>query len=171
MAIVGTGPVGQSFALFAKLLGAGPVIAFGRSAAYAKRFAAIARADEYVAGSPYPSSVQRRIAAGGFDIVIEAVGSRQALDTCLELAGQQGAVCCYGVASESEPHTQAQLADPRLRAVEVLEGRAQAQLVAYVQAGRVRLEDWVSHTLPTREYQKAFDQVIARQSTKMALLP
>jgi threonine dehydrogenase-like Zn-dependent dehydrogenase len=171
VAIVGTGPVGQSFALFAKLLGAGPVIAFGRRAVYAERFAKIARADEYVAGRPYPSDVKRRIAAGGFNIVIEAVGSRQALDTCLELAGEQGAVCCYGVASESEPYTETQLADPRLRAVDVLEGRAQAQLVEYVEAGHVRLEDWVSHTLPMREYQKAFDQVVARQSTKMALLP
>jgi len=170
VAIVGTGPVGQAFAMFAKRLGAGPVIAFGRRAAYAERFAAIARVDGYVVGSPYPSDVERRIAAGGFDIAIEAVGSRRALDACLELAGEHGEVCCYGVASESEPYTEAQLADPHLRAVDVMEGRAQAQLVEYIEAGHVRVEDWVSHTLPMGEYQKAFDMVGGRQATKMALL-
>jgi len=168
VAVVGTGPVGQAFALFAKLLGAGPVVAFGRRSGPAQRLASAARADEYVW---LPDDLERQIEQRRFDIVVEAVGSREALATCLRLAGERGAVCCYGVAPESEPYTEAQSGDSRLRNVPVLEGRAQRRLVEFVEAGGLRLEDWVSGTLPLAEYERAFELVADRQAVKIALLP
>jgi threonine dehydrogenase-like Zn-dependent dehydrogenase len=171
VAIVGSGPVGQAFALFAKLLGAGPVVAFGRRAVHAERFGQVARADAYVWEGPYPNEVEQVLADGGFDIVVEAVGSRAALDKCLELVADAGAACCYGVAPGSEPYTDAQQSDPRMRSVAVMEGRAQKQLVEFVKRGDVRLEDWVTHTLPMTEYSRAFDMVAGGEATKMALVP
>lgn len=66
VAIVGSGPVGQALALFAKLLGASPVYAFGRRPQPAQRFAQTCKADGYVVGTRFPAEVERILAGGGF---------------------------------------------------------------------------------------------------------
>jgi len=169
-AVVGSGPVGQAFALFARLLGAAPVTAFGRSAARAARFAEVSRC-AYVAGTDFPASVRRILEAGGYDIVLEAVGSPEALETALTLAGTRGQVKVYGVAPDSHPYTAATLQRPNVQQVGAREGRAQAQLVAMVQAGQVRLEDWVSHVLPLAESQRGFELVQVHKADKVVLVP
>jgi len=168
VAVVGSGPVGQAFALLAKLLGASPVVAFGRRAEPAERFAGVAHADEYLW---QPDDVEREAGRGQFDIVFEAVGSREALDTCLRLAGVRGTAWCYGVAPASDPYTETQTSDPRYRNAGVQEGRVQRRLVDFIEAGHVRLEDWVSHVMPMAEYQRAFDMTARREALKAALVP
>jgi threonine dehydrogenase-like Zn-dependent dehydrogenase len=171
VAIVGSGPVGQAMALFARLLGASPVFAFGRRPGPAERFARISRADGYAVAPEYPPEVQRILAAGGFGLVVEAVGSPDALDTCLHLAGSQGRVCVYGVAPTTSPYRDDQTGRPNVATVGAQEGRAQATLSEWVRQGEVRLEDWVSHRLPLAEYQQGFDLLADRQATKVVLLP
>lgn len=168
VAVVGSGPVGQAFALFAKLLGAGPVVAFGRRPEPGQRFAGVAHADAYLW---QPDEVEREAERGGFDIVFEAVGSRDALDTCLRLAGVRGTAWCYGVAPESHAYTETQTTDPRYRNAPVFEGRVQRRLVDFIEAGDIRLEDWVSHVLPMADYQRAFDLTAGREALKVALVP
>lgn len=171
VAIVGSGPVGQSLAMFAKLLGAGPVYGFGRNPAHAARFNTVAHADGYVAGTDNPAEVEKIIANGGFDLVLEAVGSVPALDSCLSLAGSKGQVCVYGIAPGSKPYLPEQMGRPNVTAVGAREGRVQAQLVRWIDNGEVKLTDWVSHRLPLTEYQRAFDMVASREALKMVLLP
>jgi len=168
VAVVGSGPVGQAFALFAKLLGGGPVVALGRRAGPGDRFASIAHADAYLW---QPDDVGREAERGQFDIVFEAVGSREALDTCFRLAGVRGTAWCYGVAPASDPYTETQTSDPRYRNAGVQEGRVQRRLVDYIEAGDIRLDDWVSHVMPMAEYQRAFDMTARREALKAALVP
>jgi threonine dehydrogenase-like Zn-dependent dehydrogenase len=170
-AVVGSGPVGQAFAMFAKLLGAAPVYAFGRSPARAVRFNKVSRCAGYVAGTEFPPEVRRIVAAGGFDIVLEAVGSADALDTALVLGGSRGRVCVYGVAPDSDPYREEQLFRPNVTRVGAREGRVQARLVEMVQNGGVRLDDWVSHILPLAEYEQAFELVTAQKADKVVLVP
>ncbi len=170
-AVVGSGPVGQAFAMFAKLLGAAPVYAFGRSASRAERFAKVSGCDGYVAGAAFPAEVRHIIEAGGFDLVIEAVGSADALDTALTLGGARGHVCVYGVAPDSSPYRDEQLARPNVTRVGAREGRAQARLVEMIEAGGVRLDDWVSHVLPMAEYQRALELVTVQKADKVVLVP
>lgn len=169
-AVVGSGPVGQAFAMFARLLGAENVTAFGRSAARAARFADVS-GTAYVAGSEYPASVRGILDAGGFDIVMEAVGSPEALATAVALAGTRGQVKVYGVAPDSHPYDQGLLGLSNVQQVGAREGRVQAQLAAMVQAGQVRLEDWVSHVLPLAEYQRGFELVQVHKADKVVLVP
>lgn len=171
VAVVGSGPVGQAFAMFAKRLGARPVYAFGRSAARAARFANVSQCDGYVAGADFPAEVRHIIAAGGFDLVIEAVGSADALDTGVILGGSRGRVCVYGVAPDSSPYRGDQLARPNVARVGACEGRAQAKLVEMIEAGGVRLDDWVSHVLPMTDYQRALELVTVRKADKVVLVP
>lgn len=171
VAVVGSGPVGQALALFARLLGAAPVVAFGRSPAAADRFAAVARVDGYVTGSVFPPEVERTIAGGGFDVVIEAVGSAAALETCIRLAGTDGQVRVYGVAPVSAAFPAELMSRPQVTTVGAKEGRAQARLVGWVESGDVDLRDWVTHRLPLADYQTAFDLVAAREAFKAVLVP
>ena len=169
VAIVGSGPVGQALAMFAKLRGAGPVFGFGRNPAHAARFAEVAHADGYVAGAAENAEVTRSIAEGGFDIVVEAVGSVEALERCLTLAGTRGRVCVYGIAPGSAPYRPEQKARPNVQFVGAQEGRVQGQLVEWITSGQVNLTDWVSHRLPLTDYQRAFDMVQSREALKMVL--
>ncbi len=171
VAIVGSGPVAQALALFARLLGAAPVYAFGRRPVYAARFAEIVHADGYVIGDDFPTEVTRIVANGGFDLTLEAVGSADALDTCLRLAGDAGRICAYGIPPASAPYRPEQTAHPHLAFVGAVEGRAQRRLIDFLEAGTLRLNDWVSHTLPLAEYQQAFDMVEAKAALKVALTP
>ena len=170
-AVVGSGPVGQALAMFAKLLGASPVYAFGRRSEPARRFARVCRVDGYVVGTDFPREVARILDRGGFDVVVEAVGSTEALDTCLRLAGAKGRVGIYGVAPESAPFRPDQKSKPNVSFVGGNEGRAQARLVDFVQQGDVNLSDWVSHRFPLADFQKGFDLLAAKLATKVVLLP
>jgi len=171
VAVVGSGPVGQALAMFAKLLGATPVYAFGRDPKHAERVSKICKADGYVAGKDIPANVERVINRGGFDVVMEAVGSPDALDMCLRLAGGKGRVYVYGIPPQSTPYRADQTGKPNVSSVGATEGRTQAKLVSYVKAGKVHLADWVSHRLALSEYQRAFDMVHRREATKVVLLP
>ena len=170
VAVVGSGPVAQALSMFAKLLGASPVFAFGRKPEHSDRFARVSRIDGYVAGPELPADVKKVVEAGGFDVVVEAVGAADALDRCLQLAGANGKVCIYGIAPASAPYRPEQK-KPNVSHVGAKEGRVQGKLVAYVQAGKVDLNDWVTHRLPFIEYQKAFDMVAQKKALKAVLIP
>jgi threonine dehydrogenase-like Zn-dependent dehydrogenase len=171
VAIVGSGPVAQAFALFARLLGAKSVYAFGRRAVYAERFTDVCRANDYVCGDAYPASVQSILDGGGFDVVMEAVGAADALTHALKLAGDNGTVCIYGIPPQSAPYRPDDTNRPNLQWVGAMEGRAQRRLVQFLDARAIRLEDWVSHVLPLADYQQAFDLVERKEGTKVVLVP
>lgn len=170
VAVVGSGPVGQALAMFAKLLGASPVYAFGRREVHAERFESVCHVDGYVAGSDWPDDVNRIVRGGGFDLVVEGCGSATAMDTCLHLAGGKGRVYVYGIAPQSEPHQPQQMERDNVQRVGATEGRAQPLLVEFVEAGKIDLSDWVTHRRPLSEGPAAFTQVESRQVTKLVLL-
>lgn len=170
VAVVGSGPVGQALSMFAKLLGAGPVYAFGRNPAHSDRFASVCGVDGYITNGTMPAEAGNIVSGGGFDVVIEAVGSVEALDRCLELAGNSGSVCVYGIAPDSHSYRSDQTGRPNVRFVGAVEGRAQAELIRWVEAGKVELREWISDVMDMSDYQKAFDKVLNKQATKAVLL-
>ncbi len=170
VAIVGSGPVGQALALFAKLLGAGPVYAFGRNPSHSDRFTSVSKVDGYISSPQLPTDIQSIVSKGGFDIVVEAVGSIDALDKSINLAGDTGQVCVYGVAPGSSPYRPDQMNRHNVTAVGAIEGRVQAKLVNWIEKGQVNLSEWVTHVLPYNDYQKAFDLVESREALKAVLL-
>lgn len=171
VAVVGTGPVGQAFALFARLLGAEVTFAFGRRRRYEDRFLRLCRCDGYVVGDEYPAQVRDTLEQGGFDVVMEAVGSKEALERCLELAGSRGGVYAYGIPPLSCPYTPEQLEGGRVKNVGAREGRVQAKLVEFIRAGEVKLGDWVDCVLPMERYEEAFRLVESKEAQKVVLVP
>jgi threonine dehydrogenase-like Zn-dependent dehydrogenase len=168
LAIVGTGPVAQALTFFAHLLDFHPLVIFGRRAEWGERFAQLG-ADGYVAGRDWPTEAQSIHDRGGFDRAIEAVGSRAALDRCLEVTAKDGRVNVYGVAPESEPYLPDQMADPRVFRPGVAEAEAHDTLVRWIEQGKVNLSDWISHQMPWTDYRRGFDMVHDKTANRVIL--
>jgi threonine dehydrogenase-like Zn-dependent dehydrogenase len=171
VAIVGTGPVGQTFAFHARLLGAAPVVVFGRREAWRQRFHELGVSDYAMGTDPagWPAAVRERFTSGGFDFVVEAVGSREALDLCLKLAGTRGKVGIYGIPPVDAPYDPAQRADPRVTVPRVEEADTHEQVLEWVRQGKVNLDDWYTHVLPWAEFQRGFDLVESNHAAKVVL--
>jgi len=168
VAVVGTGPVGQAFAFEARLLGASPVVVFGRSDAWRQRFAQLGIQD-YVAGDDWPAAVAQRVAGGGFDYVVEAVGSRQALSACLNLAGAHGRVGLYGIAREDAPWDPSERSDARVSVPRVEEADVHDLILDWVCQGAIRLDDWYTCVLPWTEYARGFELLQENHAAKVVL--
>lgn len=174
LAIVGTGPVGQTLALFAVLAGIHPVVVFGRRPEWAETFARLG-VDGYVAGvdtlqpEDVPPEVQAILDGGGFDRAIEAVGARSALSRCLQVVKAGGRVNLYGIAPQSEPYLPEGEGDPRVFRGKVAEAEAHEQLLEWVEQGVVNPADWISHQMSWTDYQRAFDMVASKEANKVVL--
>ena len=168
LAIVGTGPVAQSMVACAKLLGIAPVVVFGRHDMWAEKFSKLG-ADLYVSGMNYPDEVHRILVNGGFNHVLEAVGSNDALKKCLEIVKDDGTVHIYGVPADDEPFVSTYSLDPRVSMVKVIEAEAHDEILKWIDEGRLNLDEWVSHILPWSDYKNAFDLVSTRKADKVVL--
>jgi threonine dehydrogenase-like Zn-dependent dehydrogenase len=168
LAIVGTGPVGQTLAFFAVLSGLRPVVVFGRRPEWAATFARLG-VDGYVAGTDVSPGVQAILDSGGFDRAIEAVGARPALSRCLKVVRPEGRVNLYGIAPESEPYLPEEEGDPRVFRGKVAEAEEHDPFFDWVEQGVVNPEDWISHHVPWTEYQRGLDMVANKEANKVVL--
>jgi threonine dehydrogenase-like Zn-dependent dehydrogenase len=168
LAIVGTGPAGQSMAMWAKFLGVAPIVVFGRRPKWARLFEELG-ADAYVAGEEIPAEVQSILASGGFDRAIEAVGSNEALKRCLAITKGGGRIHLYGMPADDEVYDPAYESDPRVFRSSVMEAEVHEELLGYVEDGRIDLSRWVSHVLPWDEYRRAFEIVKKEKPTKVVI--
>jgi threonine dehydrogenase-like Zn-dependent dehydrogenase len=159
LAIVGTGPAGQSTAMWAKFLGVSPVVVFGRRQEWSDLFARLG-VDAYVSAGARPAEVEKILERGGFDRTIEAVGSNGALELCLQITKTQ---------ADDEPYKQEYTSDPRVFRSSVLEAEVHEEILRYVAEGRIELSKWLSHVLPWVEYQRAFDIVKQEKPTKVVI--
>ena len=168
LAVIGTGPVAQAMVLFAKLLGAKMIVVFGRSTTWKERFEKLG-ADGFILGEEYSREVERIISRGGFERVIEAVGSKQALSLGIKLAGSSGKVGIYGIPPENEPYLEKDIKNPVVFSPRVAEGDVHSKILDMIQKGLVNLADWVSLTLPWEEYELGFKKVWNKEVNKVVL--
>lgn len=168
LAIVGTGPAGQSMTMWAKFLGVSPVVVFGRRKKWTELFESLG-ADAYVPGDDMPGEVTKILEEGGFDRTIEAVGSNEALLRSLEITNVQGRIHLYGMPADDESYQEEYLSDPRVFRSQVLEAEVHDELLRYIKAGRIDLSRWLSHVLPLDDYQRAFDIVKTEKPTKVVV--
>ncbi|MGE5223842.1 MAG: zinc-dependent alcohol dehydrogenase [Omnitrophica WOR_2 bacterium] len=169
LAITGSGPVAQALTCFARLAGISPLVVFGRQPDRGPLFTRLG-ADAYNVGDSYSPEVQDILRRGGFDRVIEAVGSRAALTRSLKLAGKKGKVNLYGIAPESEPYLPVESHDPRVFRSKVAEAEVHDRLLGWIAEGKIRLADWISRSLPWTDYRQGFEMVRNKSANKVVLL-
>ena len=108
----------------------------------------------------------------GADVVIECVGSRETAQQAVELAGEGGRVLLFGVA----PQTAAIAVSPYevYRKEISISGSftnpfTHARAVALLCAGRVRVEELISHRLPLEEVPEGIALLESGKATKVMI--
>lgn len=168
VAIIGTGPVAQTMALFSRLKGARFTACFARNDKMKPIFTRVG-VDEFVIGKEMPKTVEKILKSGGFDRAAEAVGSHEAIKLCLELTGNLGKTGLYGIAPESAPYQSADEKQPNVFRPRVAESEVHTEMLDLIRQGKVNLADWHSHAMDWSEYQKGFELVWSKTASKVVL--
>lgn len=178
VAVLGSGPVGLSFAYFARMLGCYPVLVAGR------RDEALQRALGFGADAVINTTtddavgiVKQWTKGCGADRVIEAIGDDAAADLGLSLLNPRGRLGVYGIAPTRTA------GDMERRAVDIALARNEwaleffnpqealphEQLLWLVRQGMVNLKDWYTHVVPLQEAQRGFELLERKEAFKVVV--
>lgn len=170
--ILGSGTVGLSFTLAAKLIGAVPVIVTGRRhepLEDAQRFGADVTVD--VSRENLTEAVRAATQGAGADFAVEAVGDWDVLQGGIPALANYGQIGIYGVAqSRATPLDFNQTAGNwSLRFIQPKEEEVHAQVLSQMAQGMVDVRRMVSHTVPFGELQAGFELVWEKKATKVVV--
>ena len=175
--LFGAGPTGQVLAQLVKLNGAARLVV---AAPPGPKLDLAARlgADEVVPVERHDPEVHRRrleaLSPKGFDYVIEATGAAAVCQEALRFVRRRGTLLVYGVYPEND--------SVRFNPFDLFRGEISikgsfAQIdsfpraIAYLESGRVKVNEIVTQEIPLPEYQQALDIAWARKGVKTAVLP
>jgi 2-desacetyl-2-hydroxyethyl bacteriochlorophyllide A dehydrogenase len=170
--ILGSGTVGLSFALGAKLIGAGPVIVSGRRSQPLQ--AALqwgADCTVNVAQEDLVAAVRSYTGGKGADFVVEAIGDWNVLQTGIRALADTGQIGIYGVAPERVATLDWSGTPPNwaLRFIQPKEEEVHQQVLDQMRLGLVDLQRFVTHRLPFDAICEGFDLVTSKQATKVSI--
>jgi len=168
--VFGTGPVGVSFVVFAKLLGADPVYLAGRTESSIKRAAAKCEPTDTIdiTDTDVPATIREMTGGAGIDRVIEGVGDTSIVDTGISCLSENGLIGVYGVA----PSTQSEASnkdDERVKVIHPDEAEVHEELFGMLRDKRLDAEKFMSHRLPSRQVERGFELLRQRQAFKVVL--
>jgi len=153
LVVFGAGPVGLTFAKFAKLLGLGPiVVSVNRDEKIAEALEAGA---DYAFNSRTTDIVQeiRALFPDGVDYTIDAIGDNEVLAQSMGMVRDGGKICCYGVSSELKMELDWSKAayNWTLQFLQfpskLEESEAYEQILAWIRSGELVPADYVSDVL------------------------
>jgi D-arabinitol dehydrogenase (NADP+) len=175
--LFGAGPTGQVLAQLVKLNGAARLVVAappGRKLDLISRLAA----DEVVAMDRQDPEVCRRriqeLSPKGFDCVIEATGAAPVCEEALRFVRRRGTLLVYGVYPE-KAFAKFSPFDLFRGEISIKGSFAQvdsfSRALAYLESGRVKVDEIVTEEIPLSEYQHALELAWARKGVKTILLP
>lgn len=176
--VLGSGPVGLSFAFFARLLGCYPVLVLGRREEPLQRALRLGVDAVINTQRDDPQEIVRQWTSGqGAQRVIEAVGDDSLIELGLTLLHPQGRLGVYGVAPTRAPgDMERRLIDIglarnewRLEFFGPEEHKPHPQMLWLVQQGIIRLSDWRSHVVPLAETPRAFEMLESKEAFKVVV--
>ena len=162
--VVGLGGVGLSSVMAAKIRGVYPIIGVDPSNERRDLGKQIG-CDEVLTVDEF-NSIDLKNFNGGFDTIIEASGSKPAIEKCISLLRRHG-ICVYVGAAESTyelkiPHLELVATGKRLSGCltgEVRPAVDLANLAKLYSAGRLPLDIFISNRRPLSELELAFDDL------------
>lgn len=175
--LFGAGPTGQVIAQLLKLNGAARLVVAAPAGPKLDLIQKLA-ADEVVAiDKKDPSQHQQQLSAlspNGFDYVIEATGVAEMCEEALKFVRRRGTLLIYGVYPE-KAFVKFNPFDLFRREITVKGSFAQidsfARSLAYLESGKIKVGEIVTHEIPLADYGKALELAWTRQGIKMALIP
>jgi D-arabinitol dehydrogenase (NADP+) len=175
--LFGAGPTGQVLAQLVKLNGAARLVV---AAPPGKKLDLISRlaADEVVAMDREDPNVHRKrlqeLSPKGFDYVIEATGAALVCEDALRFVRRRGTLLVYGVYPEKAT-ARFHPFDLFRNEISIKGSFAQVdsfgRALAYLEGGKVKVDEIVTEEVPLREYQHALDLAWARKGVKTILVP
>ncbi|HEY65718.1 MAG TPA: zinc-binding dehydrogenase [Caldilineae bacterium] len=170
--ILGSGTVGLSFIMAAKLIGAHPVIVTGRRSEPLERALAFgADAVINVTTEDTVQAVRAHTDGKGVDFAVEAVGSWDVLQEGIRALTDGGQIGVYGLAPDRVA-TLDWSGAPRnwaLRFLHPREEEVHQQVIDQVRLGLVDLRRLISHTIDLDEILYGFELVRRKQATKVVV--
>lgn len=176
--VLGSGPVGISFAFFARMLGCHPVMVVGRREE-PLRIALRAGADAAInsATDDVEDAVRHWTSGRGADRVIEAIGDDSMVELGLRILASGGRLGIYGIAPTRAP------GDMERRAVDIGMARREwlveffgpqewvphEHLLWLVNRGMVNLRDFYSHVVPIEQAARGFEMLASREAFKVVI--
>jgi D-arabinitol dehydrogenase (NADP+) len=175
--LFGAGPTGQVLAQLLKLNGASRLTVAAPAGPKLDLIARLA-ADEVVAIDRKDPEVHRTalrdVSANGFDYVVEATGSTELLQDAIRFSRRRGTIMVYAVYPD---HATARItpADIMRRELTIKGSFAQIdcfpRALDYLESGKIKVEEIVTHEIPLKDYQTALSLAFAREGIKIALIP
>ncbi|MGL4987305.1 MAG: zinc-dependent alcohol dehydrogenase [Treponemataceae bacterium] len=175
--IFGAGPVGLCFTQFCKLLGVKTVITTDISDEKIQKAADLGADITINSQTNNAEKVIKEHFPEGVDIVIDAVGVNALILEAMKLVKNSGKICTYGISAKlsmdldwsSAPYNWTlQFCQWPNKAEE---GLAHSQIMAWINAGVLKAEEYISHVFPFTDTIKAFELVERReQNTKKIVI-
>jgi D-arabinitol dehydrogenase (NADP+) len=175
--LFGAGPTGQVLAQLLKLNGASHLTVAAPPGPKLNLIARLA-ADEVAPIDRKDPEIHRaalrKVSANGFDYVVEATGSTEILQDAIRFTRRRGTIMVYAVYPD---HATAQItpADIMRRELTIKGSFAQIdcfpRALDYLESGKVKVDEIVTHEIPLRDYQKALNLAFAREGIKIAIIP
>lgn len=173
--VFGLGPVGLSFARFAKILGLGPIVGVDRH--QSRRLLALEMGAEAALDprTDDPVAWVKRHHPGGLDFVVDAVGVTDIINQAMELVTFNGAICVYGIAPQTSMQIDWSKA-PYNWSLSFLqwptfqeESATHRQLVGWIQQGIVDPEKMITHVLPLDRLGEGLKMLRERKALKVVI--
>lgn len=170
--ILGSGTVGLSFTMAAKLIGAHPVIVTGRRVEpldQALEFGADAVIN--VTSEDLQQAVKSYTNGNGVEFAVEAIGDWQVLQAGIRTLADNGQIGVYGVDATRTATLDWSGTPPTwsLRFVQPKEEAVHQQLLDLMKLGIVDLSRLATHTLPFEQIQHGFELVRHKKATKVVV--
>ena len=167
--VFGTGPVGATFALWAKQAGARQVILAGRTDASIERAATLCAPDATInIGSGDVVDAVREMTSGGVDRVIEGVGDNTIIDSGLQCLAEGGVLGVYGVPESTQE--KARFADdPQVKNIAPDEAEVHDEFFQMVAGGTVDPMAFMTHRVPFADIDEGFRLLREREAFKVIL--
>ena len=175
--LFGAGPTGQVLAQLLKMNGAARLVVAAPAGPKLDLVSRLA-ADEVVTMDRKDSEIHRRrlreLSPNGFDYVVEATGAPAVCEEALRFVRRRGTILVYGVYPE-KAFAQFNPFDLFRRELTIKGSFAQidsfGRALAYLENGKIKVGEIVTHQIPLRDFRQALELVWARQGIKMALMP
>ena len=176
VAIFGAGPVGLSFAKFAKMLGMAPIILF--DIVDEKLEEAKKEGVDYAFNSTKvnPAEEVRKVCKDGVDFSLDAVGINALINEDMKLIKDGGTICVYGISPNLSVELDWSKAPYNWKLNfqqfpdKVAEAAAHNEIMNWIGLGLLNPRDFISHVIDFKDVLDAFDIIEKKQPCKKIVI-
>lgn len=176
LVIFGAGPVGLSFAKFAKILGMYPIILFDIMDEKLKEAKKVGVVHAFNSMKTTPVEEVYKICRDGVDFSLDAVGANDLINQGMELIKDGGSICTYGISPNLKMDLDWSKApynwNLRFQQFPDKAGEAEAhdQIMNWIELGLIDPKDFISHVINFDDILDAFNIIEKKQPCKKIVI-